>query len=300
MQNLRKKLPPLSSLLPFEATARLGSITQAAYELGLTQAAISKQIRALEQNIGVQLFERRNRALFLTQDGHDLHKVVAETLFTLGNFTQDLRHKSSDNEIVLHAQLCEGLYWVMPRLSQFYQKHPKIEVRVAVSTLPITQASERFDLALQTASRDSGNAKCLLTVPDTVFPICSPRYRDAQSKPLLLENLPNYQLMHHVTEPQDWITWDMWFKQLGLDIRIQTKGVTYDSYPMMIQAVLEGHGIGLGWGHTTEQLIKDGQLIRPFKEHLYLHEGISIYQPASLELNENTAALLDWIKDELS
>ncbi len=300
MQNLRKKLPPLSSLLPFEATARLGSITKAAYELGLTQAAISKQIRALEQNIGTQLFERRNRALFLTQDGRDLQKVVAETLFTLGDFTQELRHKSSDDEIVLHAQLCEGLYWLMPRLSKFYQKHPNIEVRVAVSTLPITQASERFDLALQTANRDSGNAKCLLTVPDTVFPICSPRYRDAQNKPLLVENLPNYRLMHHVTEPQDWVTWDMWFSQLSMDMRVQTKGHVYDSYPMMIQAVLEGHGMALGWGHTTKQLIKDGQLIRPFNEHLYLPEGLSIYQPANLELNDKTSILLNWIKDELS
>ncbi|KAB7614656.1 LysR family transcriptional regulator [Amylibacter sp. SFDW26] len=300
MQNLRRTLPPLSSLLPFEATARLGSITKAGYELGLTQAAISKQIRALEQNIGIQLFERRNRALFLTQDGRELQKVVAETLFTLSDFTQGLRHKSSDGEIVLHAQLCEGLYWLMPRLSQFYQKNPNIAVRVAVSTLPITQASERFDLALQTSNRDSGNAKCLHTTPDTVFPICSPKYQSNFSKPLSIKNIPQYRLLHHVTTPQDWTTWDEWFAKLGIDIRVQTKGEVYDSFPMMIQATIEGHGIALGWGHTAKQLIDDGLLIKPFNEQMLLPDGISVYRPSEFEMREDTSVLLDWIIDELS
>ena len=134
MEKLRKTLPPLSSLLPFEAAARLQSITRAGDELGLTQAAVSRQIKALEDNLGIRLFERRNRAIYLTEAGQELGQAVSAAMETLANCAARLRNTRKGDEVVLFAELCEGLYWVMPRLSRFYQQHPNINVRVSVST----------------------------------------------------------------------------------------------------------------------------------------------------------------------
>ncbi|WP_282610476.1 LysR substrate-binding domain-containing protein [Pelagibius sp. Alg239-R121] len=300
MNKLRKMLPPLTSLLPFEATARLGSITKAGAELGLTQAAISKQIRSLEENLGTRLFERRNRAIHLNEDGRDLERIVSAAFESIGTFSQSLRQTHTEGEIVLHAQLCEGLYWLMPRLSKFYQQHPNIEVRVSVSTKPITETQERFDLALQTTGRDSGNAKLAFSVSDEVFPICSPKYLGDDSGPHSIGQLTQHRLLHHKIDPQDWIDWDGWLEQLKLDIRVGHNGMVYDSYPMMMQSVLEGHGIALAWRRTTEQLLHSGAVVRPFKEQLQLPDSLSVYHPDGWLMRKNATVLLDWLKAEFS
>ena len=300
MQNLRRRLPPLSSLLPFEATARLGSITKAGDELGLTQAAISKQIRSLETDIGLQLFERRNRAIYPTEAGIEFARIVTSALEAIGNHAQDLRQQHRDGEVVLRSQLCEGLYWLMPRLSRFYQEHPDIPVRVSVSTEPIAKSSERFDLALQTAGRDRGTARLVHKVSDDVFPVCSPAYLDGMDMPLPVERLQSLQVLHHKVDPQDWIDWDTWLERLGMDFRIGDRGIVYDSYPMMMQAVLEGHGIALGWRRTVEQYMAAGALVQPFREQLQLPDGLSIYEPTGWQVRRGSDVLLDWLKKELS
>ena len=300
MKNLRSALPPLSSLLPFEATARLGSITKAGAELGLTQAAISKQIRSLEENLGTQLFERRNRAVHLTEDGRELGRLVSEAFASIGAFSEDLRQKHKEGEVVLRSQLCEGLYWLLPKLSDFYQKYPNIPVRVSTSTKPISESAERFDLALQTTGRNSGNTKLVFTASDEVFPICSPKYLNAERLPLPIDKLPQHRLLHHKAEPQDWIDWDSWLERLNTGLRSGYSGTVFDSYPMMIQAVLEGHGIALGWRRTIEPYLKSGIVIRPFEESLYLPDGLSIYQPTSWSTRKGTSVLLRWLESELS
>ena len=300
MKNLRRILPPLSSLLPFEAAARLVSMTKAGEELGLTQAAVSKQIRALEADLGVALFERRNRAVFLTEEGKAYGAGLSDALQSIAKLSQELRARDKAGEVVLRAQLCEGLYWLMPRVSGFYEQHPQVPVRISVSTKPITEAEESYDLALQTASRDCGAAVEVFTATDRVFPICSPNYLARLGARPDIARLGHYRLLHHKVEPQDWIDWDTWLTRLGLPISIAGQGVAYDSYPMMIQAVIEGHGIALGWHRTVEKYLATGAIVRPFGERLFLPDGLSIYAPDKRPLREGAPELLAWLQGELS
>ena len=140
MNRLGKSLPPLASLLPFEAAARLESFTKAAEELHLTQAAVSRQIRALEDDLCTRLFERRNRAVHLTDAGREIARVIGGALEGIAAHAGQLRGINRTGEVVFFSQLCEAFYWVMPRLSEFHQRHPEIEVRVAASTRPLTEA----------------------------------------------------------------------------------------------------------------------------------------------------------------
>ena len=299
MNKFRKSLPPLSSLLPFEATARLGSVTQAAEELGLTQAAVSRQIKALEDNLGTALFNRRNRAVFLTDDGSQLNKSVSAALAEISDCAVDLRSVQNSNVIIFFAQLCEGLYWLMPNLSKFYQQHQDIEINVSVSTNPVTQSSDYFDLVLQTSGRKSGNYELIFTAPDEVFPVCSPGYMENYSWPLSLLDLSEHRLLHHKVFPQDWIDWDDWLTQLNIESRVGYEGTVYDSYPMMIQSAVEGHGIALGWKQTTNQLIDSGQLIRPFQESIKLNDGLSVYMHPNCKPRDELEIFIQWLKVEL-
>ena len=300
MNKFRKTLPPLASLLPFEASARLGSVTRAGEELGLTQAAVSRQIKLLEDDLGVQLFTRRNRAIHVTDDGRELEYAVAGALETISNCAARLRDRKKSGEVVLFAQLCEGLYWVMPRLSKFYQLHPNVEVRVPVSTRPLTESIEYFDLALQTSGRKSGDFELLFSVSDEVFPVCSPRYVDKIQGLMSLTDISDYHLLHHRVYPQDWIDWDDWLTQSGLDIRVGYQGSVYDSYPMMIQAAIEGHGVALAWQKTAHQLLQSQALVRPFKESLHLADGLSVYMHPQCTPSGEVDKFLAWLKAELS
>ncbi len=300
MNKFRKTLPPLASLLPFEATSRLGSVTKAAEELGLTQAAISRQIRLLEDNLGTKLFTRRNRAVYLTDQGIEFTNAVSSALETLSASTTKLREVYKPNEILLFAQLCEGLYWLMPRLSTFYQQHQNIEVKVSVSTLPVTESQDYFDVALQTSTRKSGDCELAFTAADEVFPVCSPKYLGQQDYPLPIDELPNYQLLHHKVHPQDWIEWDEWLERIRIPLQVGYQGIIYDSYPMMIQSAIEGHGIALAWRQTTNQLIQTGQLLRPFKESLILPEGLSVYLHPACKPRAELDIFMDWLHDELT
>lgn len=300
MQNLRRYLPPLSSLLPFEAASRHASITKAANELGLTQAAISKQIKALEDDLGVILFERRNRAVYLTDAGREFGILIGEALGEIAQRSDHLRQSNVSNELVLRSQLCEGLYWLMPRLSRFYQEHPDISVRVTVSQNPLANAEETYDLALQTTGRGVGSAQLVFTASDAVFPVCSPDYLNKMGSDVRIEQLIHFQLLHHQVYPQDWIDWDTWLKRVGIRFKVGQKGVLYDSYPLMIEATVAGLGIGLGWSRTVENHLANGTLVRPFNQELSFADGLSIYKPKTGELTSDVRKLANWLRAELT
>lgn len=298
MNTLGKSLPPLASLLPFEAAARLESFSKAAEELHITQAAISRQIRGLEEDLGLKLFCRRNRAVFLTQQGRELGRVVSNALQSISASAVSLRQSPDKNRVVLLCQLCEAFYWLMPRLSTFHQRYPEIEIQVATSTGPLTEFNEHFDVALQSTGRPSGVHGLMFTAADEVFPVCSPHYLRTH-KTLQVRDLKSHVLLHYHATPPHWMQWGAWFQAFGQSLDDAPKGSVFDSYPLMLQAAVEGHGIALGWRRTAQGLLENGALVRPCAESVPLPDAISVFSRPGGESRVEVSALLDWLEDEL-
>ncbi|MBZ8131867.1 LysR substrate-binding domain-containing protein [Afifella sp. IM 167] len=300
--NDRRRLPPLATLTPFEAAARLESFTLAAAELGLTQAAVSKQVRALERDLGTALFERRNRAVFLTEEGRRLGRIVGAALSDIGEAAGKLRGGTRSGEVVLFCQLCEAFYWLMPRLSRFHRLHPDVELRVASSTRPIVDAEGPFDVAIQTSGRRHGSFPLAFTASDEIFPVCSPHYIERKALPLALADLRKQALLSHRVVPQDWIDWDGWLAEVGSAVRVGAHdGRAFDSYPLVLQAAVSGQGIALGWRRTVETLLKEGALIRPCRESVVRPAEISVFTAHGAGRSRaEVAALLAWLKEELA
>lgn len=298
MEKLRGRLPPLATLVPFEAVVRRGSVTRASEELGLTQAAVSRQIRQLEQDLGQTLFERRNRAVHATAEARELATVIGESLRRIAASSDAIRQRV-DGAVVLFAQLCEGLYWVMPNLADFYRQYPDVRIRVTVSPQPVSAFPGHYDVALQTACRDSGGMTPAFTVPDEVFPVCAPSLLQGQVPILPIDRLGGFNLLHHRIEPQDWVDWDQWLGGVGSDLRVGFHGTCFDSYPLMMQAALEGHGICLGWRQTCSRMLADGQLIRPFAESLPLDPGLAVYVNPEVRPSAAVQGLCDWLESAL-
>ncbi|TQS70824.1 LysR family transcriptional regulator [Rhodobacteraceae bacterium] len=296
----RLTLPPLSRLQPFEAAARHESFTAAAMELGLTQTAISKQIAALEQDLGVALFERRNRTVFLTQAGRAFGQVVSVALADIRTEVARLRGARQPGGIVLHCQLCEAFYWLMPRLSGFHELHPGLDVRVVSSLAPLTQAPEPFDVALQTTARPSGSSRLVFTAADEIFPVAAPSLLAARDVPISPDRLPQFPLLSHQVVPQEWMDWPQWFEAVDHVLPRSARMVGYDSFPLVLQAAVAGQGVALGWRRTVTGLLAEGKLVRACEQSVARPTEISVFRGTRRGNHHQTDALLSWLRAELS
>ena len=296
----RHSLPPLSRLPAFEAAARHESFTAAAEELGLTQTAVTKQIAALEADLGLRLFERRNRAVFLTEAGRAYGQVVGAALADIAAETTRLRGGPSGTGLVLHCQLCEAFYWLMPRLAGFHERHPGLEVRVVSALAPLTAAPEPFDVAIQTTGRAAGSARLAFTASDEIFPVAAPGLVPYGALPLPAAGLARYPLLSHRVLPQDWMDWPDWFQAVGHPMPKSARITGFDSFPLVLQAAVAGQGIALGWRNTVSGLIADGKLLRLCDEAVFRPTEISVFRGARRGNHAETDALLSWLREELT
>ncbi|MEF2070881.1 LysR substrate-binding domain-containing protein [Consotaella aegiceratis] len=299
MNSLSRSLPALSRLRPFEAAARLESFTLAAAELGLTQTAISKQIAALEAELDTPLFVRRNRAVFLTEEGRRFGRIVSSALAEIAAEAAALRGGAGPGGLVLHCQLCEAFYWLMPRLSRFHERHPDIELRVISALAPLTQAAEPFDVAIQTTGRPFGSARLAFTASDEIFPVCAPGVISPKRLPIPPSDLGGFPLLSHRVVPQDWLDWPEWFEAIGLDETPTIRPSYFDSFPLVLQAAVAGQGIALGWRRTVAGLIGEGKLIRPCTETALRPTELSVFRGIRRGGHRETDALLRWLRDEM-
>ncbi|SFD97959.1 LysR substrate-binding domain-containing protein [Roseivivax sediminis] len=290
----------LTRLRPFEAAARLESFTRAADELGLTQTAVSRQIGQLEAELGLRLFERRNRAVFLTDEGRRLGRVVGDALAAIRSEVASLRGSRAPGTVVLRCQLCEAFYWLMPRLSRFHARHPDVQLQLVSAIAPLTQATEPFDVALQTTGRASGAARLLFTAADSIFPVCAPSLLADHPGPLAPASLLELPLLSHRVTPQDWFDWPDWLATAGLPHTSRLRKVSFDSYPLVLQAAVAGQGVALGWNRTVAGLIEDGKLRAACNLSVDRPSEISVFRGSRRGSHAAVDSLIAWLKAELA
>lgn len=289
----------LSRLKPFEAAARYESFTRAADELGLTQTAVSRQIGQLEAELGVRLFERRNRAVFLTEEGRRLGRVVGEALAAIRAEVATIAGTSDPGTVILRCQLCEAFYWLMPRLAGFHALCPEIQLQMVSALEPLTEAREPFDVALQTTGRASGSARLLFTASDEIFPVCAPSLHGDLPQVHSSSEATDFPLLSHRVVPQDWFDWPDWFLATGLSRPPAIRTISFDSYPLVLQAAVAGQGVALGWKRTVEGLIEEKKLHRVGETSVKRPSEISVFAGSRRTRNAAVGKLIKWLEAEL-
>lgn len=300
MNTLGKSLPPLACLLPFEAAARLGSFSRAAAELHITQAAVSRQIRALEEDLGAALFERRNRAVFLTEAGRRFAYSLGNALGDIAEQANRIRGVAGTHEVVLVCQLCEAFHWLMPRLSDFHQRYPEIELKVATLPRPLPDYDSYFDIAMQSSNRETGPHPLLFSASDEVFPVCSPRYLAKLGlSSISLDQLDGHTFLQHQTLPPYQLEWDSWLTQYQCTLPEKARILSFETYSLMLQAAVAGHGLAMGWRRTAQGMLERNELVAPFVETVHLPDALSIYGRSG-SLKRREASLLEaWLREML-
>lgn len=262
MPDFQALLPPLATLVPFEAAFRHRNFTRAAEELHFSQATVSRRISELEANLGVRLFERHRHDVVPTRDAEVLAESLRSSLSEI-SATADLlrRRNSGTSTLTIFSDLSLATTLVAPIIGDFQRIHPELKIRVLSSYEPIESVSETFDLGLQYGRNTVGSHTVQPIADDIVFPVCSPAFAAEMPPDVDVEALAGFPLLHVAYGEPDWTDWHRFLGFAGLAAELPTGGLTFTSYQVCLDVAERGEGVALGWGRSVQPRIDAGLLV---------------------------------------
>ncbi|SIP89529.1 LysR family transcriptional regulator, glycine cleavage system transcriptional activator [Aeromonas sp. RU39B] len=261
---MSRRLPPLNALKAFEAAARHLSFTRAAEELFVTQAAVSHQIKALEEYLGIKLFRRKNRSLLLTEEGQGYFLDIKDIFAAISEATDKLLARSAKGALTVSLPPSFAIQWLVPRLVRFSERHPDIDVRIKAVDLDEGSLTDDVDVAIYYGRGSWPGMRADKLHTEYLIPVCSPMLL-VGPKPLRMpDDLTRHTLLHD-TSRRDWKSW---FRQVGVDAPNVNQGPIFSHSTMVIQAAIHGQGVALGHSVLAQPEIDAGRLICPFEQVL--------------------------------
>jgi LysR family glycine cleavage system transcriptional activator len=288
------RLPSLNGLRAFEAAARHLSFTLAASELNVTQTAISHQIRRLEEELGIRLFIRQNRALALTPEARDYLPGVRAAFNDLRLATDRLLRKDDDKVLTVSTLASLAAKWLLPRLTDFQEAHPGIDVHITTSTSLVDFQRDDVDAAIRYGRGQWPGLRADWLMADELFPVCSPSLLRGDKPLRQPEDLKGYPLLHTSNANSD--DWRLWLTAAGLPADIAKQpGITFDMIFMTIQAAIDGIGVAMGRTSYVSDDIAKGRLVVPFKIALPADAGFYLVSPEGRREAPKLAAFRQWM-----
>lgn len=263
-------LPPLNALRTFEAAARHSSFKDAADELCVTQAAVSRQIRYLEASLKTDLFLRAHRRVELTDAGRKLYATVHRSLLDIAETTREIYEGVGPTHLNLHVTSSFAQLWLVPRLNALRSLYPDLHLNlVSVDENPLV--ADKFDAAITLGLEEGAGYQSDFLFAEEIFPVCTPAFLDTHPETNTLDGLMQQPLLD--LDPQFWkarwwspIDWNFWLRQCGVENAQVKSELTFSHFPMLLDAVLQNVGIGLGWRHLVQDRLDDGRLVQPLTE----------------------------------
>jgi LysR family glycine cleavage system transcriptional activator len=283
-------LPSLNGLRAFEAAARHMSFTRAAAELNVTQTAISHQIRRLEEQLGIPLFIRRNRALALTREAQDYLPAIRSAFEDLRRATDRLRRPENEGVLTVSTTASLAAKWLVTRVAAFQDANQGIEVRITTSANLVDFQREAVDMAVRYGRGIWPGLRADWLMAEDIFPVCSPALAATLRRP---EDLANQTLLHTTVSREDW---QLWLTAAGLPVSIaRQRGLMFDQSFMATQAAMDGLGVALGRRHLVEADIAAGRLIAPFDMVMPADAGYYVVAPEAAADLPKIARFRDWL-----
>lgn len=297
-----RPLPPLDLVRGFEAAARRLSFTQAAAELFVTQSAVSRQVQSLEEFLGVKLFERRHKALALTDAGNAYYRSAAAALTELRAATQRLRDSARGHVLTVTSTVSFASIWLVPRLARFRQGHPGIDVRVAATHEVLDLEREGIDVAIRDIPSGREPPGTVRLVGEQMCPVASPAYVESSKAPLATPaDLARHVLLHY-HDPQGrwpWMSWAAWLEANGVGGLVPGGTLTFGQYDQVIAGALHDQGVALGRLSVLQGLVRERRLVPLFGKRLRVPRAMhAIVSPGAAGRPE-AQAFVAWLRKEI-
>jgi LysR family glycine cleavage system transcriptional activator len=289
-----RNMPPLNSLKAFEAAARHLSFTRAALELNVTQAAISHQVKALEETLGLALFRRVNRSLLLTDEGQALYPDLGNAFDTIARAVARLYERDQAGVLNLSTLDSIAASWLVPKIGKFRALHPDIDVRISTTDEVVDFTSGGFDMALRYGSGPYPGMEKVLLMNETLFPVLSPALLEKFGPLDSPEDLARFPLLHDDMR-DDWGVWMEVARVSNIDV---SRGPSFSHSYLVQQAAVASQGVALGRSVLIVDDLASGLLIKPFQIDLKAHHAYSAIYPKTNAKRPKIVAFRDWLISE--
>jgi LysR family transcriptional regulator, glycine cleavage system transcriptional activator len=289
-------LPSLRSLQIFEKTAQCESFRAAADALFLTHGAVSRQIRALEVELGFELFARSGRRAVLTPAGRRLQSVVAEALELIGTSVSELRQQAKLSAARLSVTVLPAFAtrWLMPRIADFEARHPDIALELIATIAPLDLAAKQIALGIRNGSGKWDRLTAERLAVETQFPVAAASgIAGCASLPESVHEIPAYPLLN----PYD--DWETWFRHAGVSVRGPSQGTTYEDASLLLKAAEQGAGIALGRKWLVADALKVGTLVRLPGPAIASRRDYYLVRPEDQPLSPAAHAFASWLHEQM-
>ena len=301
MHKTLHQLPSLDFLRGFEAAGRRLSFTLAAQELFVTQSALSRQIKALEEALGLALFERRHRALALTPAGVAYHREVSAALESIALASDALRGRGRAPGLTLTTTVSFASLWIVPRLAHFRARHPGLDVYVSADDRVIDVARGDVDVAIRYLPEARAPDGSQRLFGERMLPVASPKLVRRRATPLKRpEDLAHHVLLH-LDDPDGrmpWLNWPAWLTSNGAPGLKPAGSLRFRLYDQVIQAAVGGQGVALGRVPLIAEHLRDGRLVAPFPRRFDTARGYFVIVAPHAADRPDVAAFVDWMLEE--
>jgi LysR family transcriptional regulator, glycine cleavage system transcriptional activator len=286
---MRSELPPLIWLRAFEAAARHLSFTDAAAELNLTQAAVSKHVKALELHLRHPLFVRRTRSLQLTKMGEAYVPKVRDAFERLAVGTREVFGGRPVKELTLRCAVSFAVNWLAPRLPDFLDRSPGTEIRILSSVWNDPFDSDIYDLDIQYGIGDWNGVRCHRLTWETITPLCAPSLANRLQRP---DDLHGHRLLHVLGYQEGWGTW---LQAAGAASVNPGQGLQFDNSLVAFEVAAQGGGVALGRLSLAKRWRASGHLIAPFDLEVPISEAFHLLEPVGKDLHPDASQFIDWL-----
>jgi LysR family transcriptional regulator, glycine cleavage system transcriptional activator len=289
-----RRLPPLNALRAFESAARHESFTRAAEELCVTQGAVSHQVKALEAELGLKLFNRERQRLVITEAGRNYLEVVRDALDRIAIGTERLLQRQTVGALTVSTSPNFATKWLVHRLGRFAEAHPDIDLRVSASLHHVDFAREDVDLAIRHSDGVAPGLHVTRLCAESLSPVCSPKLMRGRNGLCAPADLARHTLLH-VNDRGDWQKWLDAAGVKGVDL---TRGPVLNQASMALDAAVDGQGVALARSALAAWDMIGGRLVRPFKLALSVPYAYWIVCPKATAELPKIVMFRDWLLAE--
>ena len=290
----RQSLPSLNALRMFEAVARRASFTQAADELGVTQAAVSRQVKRLEEEVGAVLFHRQHRSIALTRQGERLFRTVRRSFRDMATAVEALRPAGDEQVLTVSVSPYFSTTWLTPRLPSFFRLHPEISLRLHHSYNPPDYRQEEFDLGINWGHGNWPGIVAERVLSGAFTPLLSPRLVAGASR-LRPVDLLGFTLLYEF----ELAHWRDWFAEAGVDLPRSAKALRIDDSHALRQAALDGQGAALFFWGLARHDVAARRLVQPFATRLEHGADYHLNYPRHAVRRPKVKLFRNWILGEV-
>lgn len=295
-----QRLPSLTALRAFEAAARLGSFVKAGDELAVTPAAISQQVRSLEEELGVELFRRLSRGLVLTEAGRGCLPDLGRGFAHLARAVETTRAGSLEGPLVVSAIPSFAFRWLMPRLPPFCAAYPMVDLTVRTEMRNVDFVRESVDLGLRYGAGRYPGLDAALLLEEEIYPVCAPSVLSGPHPLRRIADLRRHTLLHdrQVDAKEPTSSWERWLRRAGLDDVDPSRGPGFTDSTMLTEACLRGMGVMLGRSALVADDLAAGRLVRPLDLSAPAEFAYYLVTPPGHGGNPRVRLMLDWLREQ--